>query len=195
MQFAGPRVRKRSAWTFNTSGTGGVGLELVAASGGTVVLNDPGGQVRNFHYAAAGIGLSAGIRKIPKIGKLDTSRVDPRGFSDHGGGNLAPQAFWNHGAVYVMDGCAHDDLTIEDFRGICAVYDAGAGLILGYSGSLMLVGLNPLALAVAATAGPLGQLLGPSLAPRAMVLSRGWNVGPQASAGVTAQLGYMWPVS
>lgn len=187
MNFPAPTVKKESAWTFNTSGTGGAGLGFFAGSGGVVVLNDPGQQVQRFHYGAGGVGLSAGIRKIPKIGKI----IDPRGLSNRGGGNVAPERFWNHGSVYVMDGCRGDDLTRGDFQGICAVYDAGAGLIVGYSGALMLVGINPLALAVSA-AGIVGQLFGPPLSPKAMILSRGWNVGPQASAGVTAQLGYMW---
>ena len=194
MQLMGPQIRKKSAWTFNTSGTGGIGIEFVAASGGTVVLDDPKGTTRNFRYAAGGVGVSAGIRKIPKIGKLDTRKLDPRGLSDHYGGNVAPKSFWNHGVVYVMDGCRADELVAEDFHGICIVIDAGAGLILGYSGSLMLVGVSALALAARATI-PLADILGPPLAPKAMILSRGWNVGPQASAGITAQLGYIWPVA
>ena len=70
-------------------------------------------------------------------------------------------------------------------------YDAGTGLIAGYSGAVMLVGINPVALAVA-VAGPVGQILGPRIDPKAAILSRGWNVGPQASAGITGQVGYMW---
>lgn len=199
MQFAGPQIRGKSSWTFVTSGTGGVGLEFVAASGGTVVLDNPSGVEQQFRYAAGGVGLSAGIRKIPKIGKLGTRKLDPRGFSDRGGGNVAPKSFWNHGSVFIMDGCSRSELVREDFHGICAVHDAGAGLILGYSGALMLVGLNPLALAAQAATplvpgiGTLAGMLGLPLAPKAMILSRGWNVGPQASIGITAQLGYMWP--
>lgn len=191
MDFAGPGIKRQSAWSWNTSGTGGAGLGLVAASGGAVVLNDPAKQVQRFHYAAGGVGLSAGIRKIPKIGKI----VDPRSLSNRGGGNVAPEFFTNHGTVYVMDGCSRDELVREDFHGICAVYDVGAGIIVGYSGALMLVGLDPLALAARAAlaANPITNMLAPRLRVKAMILSHGWNTGPQAGAGITGQLGYIWP--
>ncbi|WP_174279464.1 hypothetical protein [Sphingomonas bacterium] len=188
-------VKRRSRWTFTTSGTGGLGIEFVATSGGTVVLADPEGVERRFSYGAAGLGLSIGIRKIPKIGRINPGRLDPHGLSDHVGGNIAPEAFWNHGAVYVMGDCPHDELAIDDFKGICSVVDAGAGLILGYSGSAMLVGIDPMWLAITAAmhSSPVLGLLAPPLRCRGMILSRGWNVGVQASAGITGQLGYMWP--
>lgn len=192
MFFSGLSIRKKSAWKFDTSGTGGVGIEFVAASGGTVVLDDPAGRETRFRYAAGGGGLSWGIRKVPKIGRLDTSKIDSRGISDHFSANVAPEPFWNHGAVYIMGGFRGDELTAEDFHGVCVVYDAGGGLILGYSGSVMLVGINPMGL-VAMASGVIGMLLGPGLDPKAVILSRGWNVGPQASVGVTGQIGFMWP--
>lgn len=51
--------------------------------------------------------------------------------------------------------------------------------------------VNPLAL-IAETS-PLLSLVGPPLSPKALILSRGWNVGPQASVGVSGTIGYMWP--
>lgn len=190
---SGLSVRKTSSWTFETSGTGGVGVEFVAASGGVVVLDDPSGKTRHFRYGAAGGGLSWGIRKLPKIGPINPGRLDSRGLSNHYSGNLAPEAFWNHGSVYVMDSFKGNDLTREDFRGVCLVFDAGGGLILGYSGALMLCGIDTIALASMVAMPALAALVGPALNPKAMILSRGWNVGPQMSAGVTAQVGYLWP--
>lgn len=188
------RVKHKSKWAFETSGTGGVGIEFVAASGGTVVLLDPTGAERRVHYGAGGVGLSAGIRKIPKIGRIDPGKLDPKGFSDHGGGNVAPESFWNHGAVYVMEGCPREELQLDDFTGICLAFDVGAGLIVGYSGSAILAGIDPASLVfnVALRTNPIGGLFAPPLRYRALILSRGWNVGPQASAGVTGQIGYMW---
>lgn len=191
MFWSGLSIRARSAWSFVTSGTGGVGIEFVAASGGTVVLADPQARERRFRYGAAGGGLSWGIRKLPKLGRLDTSKLDPRGLSDHFSGNVAPQSFWNHGSVWLFDGFKGKELTVDDFSGICLVFDAGGGLILGYSGAAMLVGIDPIALATVAMGLP-GMLLGPSLDPKAVILSRGWNVGPQASVGATGQVGYLW---
>ena len=181
-------IRKTSAWTFNTSGTGGLGLGYFAASGGEVVLNPPTGAPKGFYYAAAGVGLSVGLKKIPKIGKIDT-----RGLSERGAAVVAPKSFWNHGVVYIMDGFAGDELGVEDFRGVCCAIDLGAGVLVGYAGSALLINVNPLAL-VSAT-NPVMSLIGPSLSPKAMVLSRGWNAGLQASAGISGAVGYMWPKS
>ncbi len=192
MLFSGLSIARKSAWTFNTSGTGGLGIEFVAVSGGTVVLDDPSGKETRFRYGAGGGGLSLGIRKIPKIGRLDTSKIDSRGLSNRFSANIAPEPFWNHGAVYILNGFRGAELTREDFRGACIVFDAGAGLIVGYAGSAMLVGINAAGLALA-MASPLGSLLGPGINPKGIILSRGWNVGPQASAGVTGQVGYLWP--
>jgi hypothetical protein len=82
MKASGLSIIRRSEWSFITSGTGGVGLSVVAVSGGTVVLSDPREREQRFRYGAAGVGWSFGIRKIPTIGRLDTRRVDPRGLSD-----------------------------------------------------------------------------------------------------------------
>ena len=184
------RISKTSAWTFNTSGTGGLGVGFFAATGGELVLNPPSGDPKGFYYAAAGVGVGVGIKRIPKIGRI----LDSRGLSEKGGANVAPKSFWNHGVVYVMDGCPNDDLRPEDFKGICLSTDVGGGVLVGYSGNALLINVSPLALAAQA-AGPIGSLLAPSLKPHAMVLSRGWNVGPQASIGISETLGYLWPKS
>ena len=55
----------------------------------------------------------------------------------------------------------------------------------------MLINVNPLALLTSPS--PLLSLIGPSLSPKAMILSRGFTAGPQTSIGVTAQIGYLWP--
>ena len=180
-------IRETSAWTFNTSGTGGLGVGFFAATGGELVLNPPSGDPKGFYYGAAGAGLSLGIRKIPKIGRI----LDSRGLSERGGANVAPKSFWNHGVVYVMDGCPGEDLTAKDFKGVCIAIDVGAGVLVGYAGSALLINVNPLALM--AQTNPILSLIGPPLRPAAMVLSRGWNAGPQASIGISGTVGYMWP--
>ena len=37
-------IKRESGWTFNTSGTGGLGIGFVAASGGEIVLNPTSGE-------------------------------------------------------------------------------------------------------------------------------------------------------
>ena len=94
-----------------------------------------------------------------------------------------------------MGGFHGTDFGVEDFRDVCCVVDIGAGVLLGYAGSAMLVNVDPLALIVnaAAATSPMLSLFAPSLNPKAMILSRGWNVGPQASAGISGSIGYLWP--
>ncbi len=101
------RIKKTSAWTFNTSGTGGLGLGFFAAVGGELVLKPPSGPLRGFWFGTAGVGIGAGIKRIPKIGRI----IDSRGLSEKGSANAAPKSFWNHGVVYVMDGLTADELT------------------------------------------------------------------------------------
>ena len=182
-------IRKKSAWAFVTSGTGGLGIGFFAGSGGEVVLSPPSGPPKGFYYGAAGVGVSAGLKRIPKIGRI----LDPHGVTERGAAVGAPKQFWNHGIVYVMDGCQDDDLTAEDFHGVCCTIDIGAGLLIGYSGSGLLINVNPLALIDSVN--PILSMVGPSLRPKVMVLSRGWNAGLQASVGASASIGYMWPKS
>ena len=182
------RIKKESAWTFNTSGTGGAGLGFVVASGGEIVLNDPAKKAVRFHYGGVGAGLSIGLKKVPKLGRF----MDPRGLSEMGGGVLAPESFPNHGVVYALSGCPGADLTKDDFKGICLFFDAGLGLIAGYAGETMLMNCNPIAFAALVGGGIAGQLLFESLLqPRAMLLSWGPNLGLQANAGVSESIGYL----
>ena len=88
------------------------GLGYFAASGGEVVLNPPSGAPKGFYYGAAGVGLSIGLKKIPKIGKI----LDARSLSERGTGVVAPKSFWNHGVVYGVDGVSGDEQSVQDFR-------------------------------------------------------------------------------
>src|SRR4029077_20153306 len=87
-------IRKESAWKFVTSATGGAGVELFAAEGGCIYLQDPSGQNITFKFGGAGVGLSAGL-KVPKIGKITLPKVRGRSV----GGGAAPAAFPNAGIV------------------------------------------------------------------------------------------------
>lgn len=140
-------IKRTSAWRFDTSATGGLGVGFVVASGGRIALLPPG-QTDTDHplwlnFGGAGVGLSAGVRKVPKVGRL----VDSRGLSERGGANAAPANFWNNGVLYVMNGCRTDELTLDDFKGTCCFIDIGFGLIVGYAGFGLLLNVNPRVLA------------------------------------------------
>ncbi|HEY1412419.1 MAG TPA: hypothetical protein VGF36_09765, partial [Rhodopila sp.] len=111
-------VTKRSAWTFVTSSSGGLGVEFVMGEGGTLYLRNPNGASVPFRYGALGVGLAAGF-KLPKIGKLE---VNIKGKSV--AGLIAPAAFPNAGTLYVLDTCRSNDLTQADIRGGCLFVEA-----------------------------------------------------------------------
>lgn len=71
-------IVRQSQWEFVTSGTGGIGIGYFAAGGGEEVLKSPSGENKGFYYGSAGVGLSIGIKRIPKIGRI----VDSRGLSE-----------------------------------------------------------------------------------------------------------------
>jgi hypothetical protein len=62
-------VKKLSAWEYETSASGGIGIGLVAAEGGAIWLYDPKRLRQRFRYGGVGAGLSWGI-KIPRVPKI-----------------------------------------------------------------------------------------------------------------------------
>ncbi len=180
------RVKGVSKWQFQTSGTGGLGLAFVVGSGGEIVLKSPTGPITSFHYGAVGVGLSFGLKRVPKIGRFDS-----RSLSEKGGAAVAPEDFPNHGLIYVLYGCNDADLSTQDFKGVCIFYDAGVGLIAGYAAEVMLMNCNPGALAAMASGLP-GVIVGEELLnPHAMLVSWGPNLGLQANAGISGSVGYL----
>ncbi len=175
-----------SAWTFVTSGTGGINVDICAATGGAVDLLDPAGKPQEFHFGSAGVGFGLGI-KLPKIGKLE---IRPEKLGKAIGGVIAPKAFPNAGMVYMTSFFSGRELSAADFRGICIVIDGGAGLLVGYSGTLMLLGIDPERFALQ-VASPILSLLVGQAEPKGILLTRGLNVGVQAGGGVTGTIGYL----
>ena len=188
-------IVKQSAWTFDTSSSGGLGVEFFVAEGGMIYLKDQTGAPAAFRYGAAGAGLSAGF-KLPKIGKIEIP-IKGKGV----GGAIAPASFPNAGILYVLDGCPGGELTRQAVTGVCMFIEAAGGLIVGYSGMAMVFGMSPAwlaAVAAANAAGPLGipaqMMLQQKLMATAtgILLTRGWNVGVQGGGGVGAYLGGLW---
>jgi len=178
-------VKAESKWTFRTSSTGGLGVEFVAVEGGAIYLKDPAGAPQTFYYGSAGAGVAWGV-KLPKLGKLEL-RV--RGKSV--GGVIAPSAFPNHGALYIMDSFKGSELSRSDITGACIFVEFYGGLILGYSGTAMLLGVNPVWLAALAAmpllSGP--ELIGLVHSARGLLLMRGFNAGVIGGGGAGAFVG------
>jgi hypothetical protein len=119
-------IRRKSAWTFNTSSTGGASLDIFAAGGGALKLADPKGKDVVLHYAAAGFGLGVGLKTPGNIN-----------------GSLTPGSFPNAGAVYILDSFGgYDDLERSDLTGACLVFEAAGGIFGGASAAVMLLGLS-----------------------------------------------------
>jgi hypothetical protein len=176
-------IKRESAWKFETFGSGGISI-VVSGTVGTVELTDPGGKLTSFWYGGIGAGPSGGLR-LPKFGKVKLK----------GTGTVAPTWFKSTGVVLVTDNCPGDDLTISDLRGVCAFVEAGAGLIGGGSGLVMLAGLRE------STSWWQKALSGVSAlynvystlnSARAVIPMAGLNVGVQAGWGVTGYIGFMW---
>ncbi len=180
---------RKSDWKFNTSGTGGLGIGLFVIAGGELRLDDPDGQTRVLRYGGAGVGMSVGVRRLPKLGRF----VDPKGLSDSAGGAIAPESFPNGGIVYVMEGCRTNDLIMDDFKGICIYYDIGIGVVAGYAAQGMLMNCDRVAFACLMSGNPVLSEIAfiNGLRPHAMLLSWGPNIGLQANAGVSESAGYV----
>jgi hypothetical protein len=179
-------IKKESAWTFETSATGGVGVEFVAVEGGAIYLRDPKNKPVTLHFGAAGAGISWGI-KLPKIGKVNLPKV--RGKTV--GGVVAPAAFPNVGKLYILDTFRGAELTRRDITGACAFVEVYAGGVAGGSASAILFGMNPLWLAGIAL-GPLAVTVTETkllASATGLLLTAGLNVGVVAGAGIGGFLG------
>ncbi len=182
-------IKKESAWKFNTSSTAGIGVEFVVAEGGSIFLKDPSGNDAVFRYGGAGAGLSFGF-KLPKFGKIDFKFLGKTV-----GGAIAPAAFPNTGILYVLDSFKGDELTRSDITGVCIFAEAGLGFFAGVSGTVMLLGMDPILLAAAVAASGVNPALGAYVDDRllqsskAVLLMAGLNVGLIAGGGAAALLG------
>ncbi len=176
-------VTRPSAWQFVTFGSGGLSLGVVAAEGGTVVLQSPSNREETFYYGGVGAGLSVGLR-IPRIGRVQINT--PRGPLTGSGG---PTAFPSTGRLLITDSFHGQELALSDIQGPCLFTEVGGGILAGASACAMYVGINPLVL-------PLLSMpsFGPQLvinSANGLLLMAGVNVGLQAQIGGAIYLGYL----
>ena len=179
----------RSAWTYETGATGGLGIEFVAISGGALYLNDPAGGQPVYYFGALGAGLSFGF-KIPKLPK-----VQVRGKSVSAAGSI--KQLPSGGTIWKRSHFGNRDLSRTDIQGAVVFLEGAIGLGIGVSGDAMLFGINAAALAGAIAASAAMPLVSSyaidaalNTATGAMVFG-GLNVGPQAGGGIAGLVGYM----
>ncbi|RKR36705.1 hypothetical protein [Paraburkholderia sp. BL17N1] len=125
---------RKSGWSFNTSATGGLGIELLSISGGKIILDDPQKQSHDFSYFGFGIGYSRGLPKI----KLPPIPILNREMSGTG----STKDFTSDGVLYMTSYFHRQELSTSDIKGATIYFDGGAGLLAGYGESIMLLGIN-----------------------------------------------------
>lgn len=177
-------IKRESKWQFETAGNGGINIDVLAINGGEIILDDPSHAAVKFHFGGIGAGIGLGL-KLPKVGKIE---LKPLGKSITG--TVGPEAFPNHGTVYITEHFKGDELTRENLTGACLFADGGLGLIAGYSSTILLMGIDPARLSAALAFPALGLILG-GAEPNAVLVIRGPNVGIQGGGGVAGYVGYL----
>ncbi|MCA8355093.1 hypothetical protein [Burkholderia cepacia] len=135
------KTLRESKWAYDTGAGGGVGLDLLLASGGVMVFDPPSGQPEQFTYASIGAGLSFPILKWLKLGKLELPKLNIHGRSVSGSG--ATKGFDSTGMVYMTEAFRGQELQVKNFEGGLLYIDLSFGYLAGWSGTFMLAGINP----------------------------------------------------
>lgn len=194
------QLAERSAWEFDTSGSGGLSLDVVCGEGGVVKLYDPPHRTNKarppvvFHYGGIGAGLSTPGLKIPKIGGAIARQLVGKALNGAG----AATSLWNEGWIYRTVAVGSRELVRSDFVGGCLLAEAGVSTpVKGRTGTVFLVGLDPAELADLISPAMmikdvvedaiLGRGIG--LAPKAVIFS--WGDSRGLVAGGAAYIGYM----
>jgi hypothetical protein len=179
-------IRKESAWKFVTSATGGAGVELFAAEGGCIYLQDPSGQNITFKFGGAGVGLSGRLE-----GAEDRKDHPSESAWEERRGRRGSRRLSERRHRYILESFSGQELSRSDLTGVCVFAEVGGGLVAGASATGMLLGVNP-AWLVATAAMPMAavyteiELL---KSAKAMLLMAGLNVGYQAGGGAAAFVG------
>lgn len=178
-------IRGKSAWSFYTSAGGSASIGPLLASGGMFVLEDPEHNLRRFDYAGFGAGTGQPIPKLLRMPKLALPKITLKGQEFGIAG--ATKDFPTNGVVYITEACHGADLTPEQLEGGAIYFDLGAGWLRGYSGTLMVAGINPELLQMGIMIQRLIELA-ISCAP-AVILMSGQNEGLQESVSADFMFG------
>jgi hypothetical protein len=187
-------ILRRSNWSYRTGATGGVSVEFVVASGGTLVLDDPEKQERDFHYGGIGVGLGVGFRvpkiKLPKLSVPELRIPKIAGHEVGGAGSL--KSFDSDGLIYMTPSFRGTELTASDIQGGTVYVDGGIGLIYGKGASAMLLGINSAMLALGLSNPGFVWLAEEAIAHApAILLMGGTTVGLQAGLAAGILVGYL----
>lgn len=178
-------LRKESDWQFFTSAGGAGGAGSVLISSGMFVLTDPEEHNHKFHYGGAGVGWSYPLSKLPSRPTLALPKLTLHGHEI--GATGATADFPSDGIVYVTEACHGADLTPQALVGGAIYFDGGFGWLRGYSGTLLIVGINPELLEIGVMFPPMLNLA--LSTATAVIFMKGQNEGLQESIGVDYMLG------
>ena len=191
--------KRKSGWTLAGSEGDSAGYGLFSAGSGSFTLKSPAGEEVEFNYKSVGGGASLGSK-----------------FNAAGSGADA----FSFGTVYLSDTFSGTELSRTDVEGFYLSQEASLGAGIGGSAAVMLLGISPRwipaeILKNTGVIGMLGQVIGPdnvrnwfhgrAVNPRfrapartflqsdakAVLITGGFNAGPQLTAGVSNMLGYV----
>lgn len=185
---------RSSKWTYSTGATGGVSVDVVVASGGTIVLQDPSQTDQSFYYGGLGAGLGESIKlpriKLPRFVLPELKLPTINGAEVGGAGSM--KSFPSGGEVFMTDAFQGAELTREDIEGGTVYVDAGAGLLVGEGISVMLLGINSAELLLGLTSpAMIGMAVRAIMHAPALLVMGGLTAGLQAGAGIGVLAGYL----
>lgn len=178
---------ERSGWTWETSGSGGFSVDVVAMTGGVMKLWNAQHNEEVFHYGGIGGGISTPGLKVPKVGGLIGRLFSSKMLNASGAGT----ELWNTGVVFKTGAVGDRELIRSDFQGACIMADIGISLPdQGRTGCAFIVGMDPAVFELVDPwkAGP-ALLKGTAIVPKAVIFSFGDSRG--LVAGGNAYLGYL----
>lgn len=121
---------RESEWEYKTSWSGGGSLGALAATLGELYFKDPNKYEVRFKYGGVGAGGGLGL-KLPKL---------PKNLSSIGL-SVSPTSFDVKGSVYLLPQFEGKELSKDDFKGACVIFElGGAAADFGYVGTMMLIG-------------------------------------------------------
>ncbi|KVG13257.1 hypothetical protein [Burkholderia thailandensis] len=183
-----------SKWTYNTGAGGGLSVEIVMATGGTIILTDPEKHDQSFYYGGVGVGIGAGLKipkiKLPRFSTPEIKLPPIRGRSVGAAGSTLD--FPSYGSIYMTSAFRGTELSRSDFQGGTIYVDGSLSALYGWAGDAMLLGMNPALLAAGLSGPGFSWLLQRAISEApAVLIMRGQTVGFQAGASIGILAGYV----
>ena len=182
---------RASAWEYDTSSASGFAFGPFAGALGNIKVLSPAAEKVSLNYAGGGAGASLLRIKFPPIDKI--FNVKGKAFGPFG----ADERWPSYGKILIAESIVGRDLTISDFKGPCVSVEASGGIVMGWSGIIMLFGLDPawLAIVTASATSPAAMSIAMEkllASVRGAFLMTGLSVSIQAGAGVAGVVGIIY---